>query len=64
MKAMGATLDHIKCITEIKRCALQYIFKKACSCGWDLVCRPLLFNSYIIDAPCTGTKIKITCEFE
>jgi hypothetical protein len=27
MKAMGATLNHIKRITEIKRRALQYIFE-------------------------------------
>ena len=64
IKAMGATLDHIERITEIKRRALQYIFKKARSRGWDPVCRPLLLDGYIIDAPRTGRKIKITREFE
>ena len=29
IKAIGATLQHIKRITKIKRQTLQYIFKKA-----------------------------------
>ena len=64
MKAMGVTLDYIQRITEIKRWTLQYIFKKARSCGLDLVSRPLILDGYIIDAPCTGSKVKITREFE
>jgi len=64
MKAMGATLDHIQRITEIKRRTLQYIFKRAHSHGWDPVSRPLVLDGYIIDTPCTGSKVKITREFE
>ncbi|OCK91758.1 uncharacterized protein K441DRAFT_728617, partial [Cenococcum geophilum 1.58] len=64
IKAIGATLNYIKRITKIKRRALQYIFKKARSRGWNLVCRPLLLNGYIIDAPRTKRKIKITCKFK
>jgi hypothetical protein len=33
IKAMGATLDYIENITQIKRCNLQYIFSKARSRG-------------------------------
>ena len=64
MKAMGATLQHIERITEIKRRTLQYIFKKARSRGWDPSSRPLILDGYIIDAPRTGSKVKITRKFE
>ena len=64
MKAMGATLNYIKNITQIKRRTLQYIFSKAHSRGWDPVSCPLLLNGYIIDAPYAGRKIKINREFE
>ena len=64
MKAMGATLDYIENITQIKRRNLQYIFSKARSRGWDPVSRPLILDGYIINAPRTGRKIKITREFK
>ena len=64
MKAMGATLDYIENITQIKRRTLQYIFSKARSRGWDPVSRPLLLDGYIVDAPRAGRKIKINREFE
>ena len=64
MKAMGATLDYIENITQIKRRNLQYIFSKARSCGWDPVSRPLLLDGYIVNAPCAGRKIKINYEFK
>ena len=64
MKAMGATLDHIQRITEIKRRALQYIFKRACSRSQDLVSRPLILNGYIINTPYTRLKVKITYKFK
>ncbi|OCK99057.1 uncharacterized protein K441DRAFT_540712 [Cenococcum geophilum 1.58] len=64
IKAIGATLDYIENITQIKRRTLQYIFLKARSRGWDPISRPLILDGYIIDAPYTGRKIKITREFE
>ena len=64
MKAMGATLNYIKNITQIKRHTLQYIFSKARSRGQDPVSRPLILDGYIIDAPCTKRKIKITYKFK
>ena len=64
MKAMGATLNYIQRITKIKRRALQYIFKRARSRSWDPVSRPLILNGYIINAPRTRLKVKITREFE
>jgi hypothetical protein len=49
MKVMGATLDHIERITEIKRrTLLQYLFKRARSRGWDPSTRPLVLDGYII----------------
>jgi len=64
MKAMGATLEHIQCITEIKRRTLQYIFKRARSRSWDPSAHPRILDGYVIDAPHTGSKVKITHEFE
>ena len=64
MKAMGVTLEHIKRITKIKRRALQYLFKKARSRGWDPSSYPLILDGYIINAPRTRLKVKITHEFE
>ena len=64
MKAMGATLEHIERITEIKRRTLQYIFKRARSRGWDPSSRPLVLDGYVLDAPRAGSKVKITREFE
>jgi len=64
MKAMGATLEHIQCITEIKRRTLQYIFKRARSRSWDPSAHPRILDGHVIDAPHTGSKVKITCEFE
>ena len=61
---MGATLKYIERITEIKRQALQYLFKKAYSRGWDPSSHPLILNGYIINAPCTRLKVKITREFK
>ena len=64
MKAMGATLDHIQRVTEIKRWALQYIFKKARSRGWDEISRPIVLDGYIVDAPRSGRPLRTTREFE
>ena len=64
MKAMGATLEHIQRITEIKRWTLQYIFKRARSRGWDPSAHPRILDGHVIDAPHTGSKVKITHEFE
>ena len=64
MKAMGATLNYIKNITQIKRYTLQYIFSKARSRGQDPVSRPLLLDGYIVNAPYTGRKIKINYKFK
>jgi hypothetical protein len=63
MKAIGATLQHIERITEIKRRTLQYIFKKARGRGWDPSSRPLILDGYIIDAPRTRSKVKISVVF-
>ena len=64
MKAMGATLEHIQKITQIKRRSLQYLFKKALNRGWHPTTNPLILDGYIIDAPCTGPKVKVTRLFE
>ena len=64
MKAIGATLEHIQCITEIKHRTLQYIFKRARSHGWDPSTHPHILDGHVIDAPHTGSKVKITREFE
>ena len=63
MKAIGATLDYIKNITQIKRRTLQYIFSKARSRGWDPISRSLILDGYIINTR-TRRKIKITREFK
>ena len=62
MKDMGATLEHIERITEIKRRTLQYIFKRARSRVGTLP--PLVLDGYVLDAPRAGSKVKITREFE
>ena len=64
MKAMGATLEHIERITEIKRRTLQYIFKRVHSHSWDPSSHSLVLDGYVLDAPHTGSKVKITREFE
>ena len=64
IKAIGATLDYIENVTQIKRRTLQYIFSKAHSRGWDPVSCPLLLDSYIVDALRARRKIKINREFE
>ena len=64
LKAMRATLDYIQHITEIKHQTLQYIFKRARSHSWDPVSHPLILSNYIIDAPHTGSKVKITRKFK
>ena len=64
MKAMGATLERIQKITQIKRRSLQYLFKKALNRGWHPTTNPLILNGYIINAPRTGPKVKITRLFE
>ena len=46
MKAMGATLEHIERITEIKRRTLQYIFKRARSRGWDPSAHPRIEEGF------------------
>src|SRR5436305_13520252 len=64
MKTMRATLKYIQCITEIKHRTLQYIFKRACNHSWDPSTCPHILDGYVIDTPHTGSKVKITCEFE
>jgi hypothetical protein len=54
MKAMGASLDYIERITEIKHRTLQCFFKKAHSRGWDPSSRPLVLGGYIFDGFRTG----------
>ena len=64
MKAMGATLERIESITQMKRRSLQYLFKKALDRGWHPTTNPLILDGYIIDAPRAGKKLKVTREFE
>src|SRR5207248_9287755 len=64
IKAMGATLEHIQHITEIKHRTLQYIFKRACSYSWNPSTHLHILDSHVIDTPHTGSKVKITREFE
>ena len=64
IKAMGATLEQIQKITQIKRRLLQYLFKKALNRGWHPTTNPLILNGYIIDTLYTRLKVKITRIFE
>ena len=64
IKAMGATLKYIQKITQIKRRSLQYLFKKALNYGWHPTTNPLILDGYIIDAPRTGPKVKVTRLFK
>ena len=64
IKAMGATLKKIQKITQIKRRSLQYLFKKALNHSWHPTTNPLILNGYIINAPRTGPKVKITRLFK
>ena len=60
MKAMGATLEQIQNITQIKRRSLQYLIKKALNRGWNPTTNPLILDGYIIDAPRASRKLKVT----
>src|SRR6266404_2106754 len=62
--AMGATMEHIQNITQIKRRALQYLIKKALNRGWNPTTNLLVLDGYIIDAPRASRKLKVTREFE
>ena len=64
MKAMGATLEQIQNITQIKRRGLQYLIKKALNRGWNPTTNPLILDGYVIDAPRASRKLKVTREFE
>jgi hypothetical protein len=64
MKAMGATLEQIQNITQIKRRSLQYLIKKALNCGWNPTINPLILDGYIINTPRASRKLKVTREFK
>ena len=64
IKAMGATLEQIQNITQIKQRGLQYLIKKALNRGWNPTINPLVLNGYIINAPWASRKLKVTREFK
>ena len=64
IKAMGAIMEHIQNITQIKRRALYYLIKKALNRGWNPTTNPLIIDGYVIDTLHPGKKTKYMCEFE